>query len=68
MTATIRLASFEPRGNARVLTLSGASIYQPNDEMRPEAVRPVESVLKMPGSQFEYLFPRASVTRIDFRK
>ena len=68
ITARIRVAGFTPRGDAQVSTLAGTSIYQPNDEMRPEAVRPVESLLKSPQPEFDYRFPRASVTRMDLRK
>ncbi|MCC6861163.1 MAG: hypothetical protein IT158_21525 [Bryobacterales bacterium] len=68
LASTIRIGGFRPSAEARVQTLSGASIYQPNDELRPEAVIPVPGVLKVPGATVDYLFPRASVTVIEFRK
>ncbi len=66
LPASISLAGFKPARQARVQTLAGASIYQPNDEMRPEAVRPVESTLEIRAPKFDYLFPRSSVTLIEF--
>lgn len=64
LPARIRLTGFGARGQARVWTLSGASIYQHNNEIRPEAVVPLESFV--PASiDFAYTFPRASVTRLE---
>ncbi len=65
--AKIRLTGFSTGGRARVQTLSGTSIYQVNDELRPESVRPVESSFEANGREMEYLFPRASVTVIELR-
>jgi alpha-N-arabinofuranosidase len=67
LTARLTLAGFAASGQARVATLAGTSIYQPNDEMRPEAVRPVESSLRVAGSMLEHVFPRGSVTVIELR-
>jgi alpha-N-arabinofuranosidase len=64
----VRIAGFQPARRARVQTLSGTSLYQVNDELRPNAVRPVESVINTAASEFEYLFPRASVTVIELRR
>jgi alpha-L-arabinofuranosidase len=68
ITAEVKLAGFTARGRARVLTLTGVSIYQPNDEARPEAVHPVESVATAGPGGFEYRFPRGSVTRIELTR
>jgi alpha-N-arabinofuranosidase len=65
VTAKLKLTGFATSGEARVTTLAGTSIYQPNDEMRPEAVRPIESVFRVTP---EHTFPRASVTVIEFRR
>lgn len=65
LAAELKLAGFNPAPEARVQTLAGTSIYQTNDEMRPEAVRPIESVFKVAP---EYIFPRSSVTVIEFRR
>ena len=65
IAARIKLAGFRPAAQARVETLAGTSIYQPNDEMRPEAVIPVKSVAAVAAPEFQYLFRRASVTLIE---
>jgi alpha-L-arabinofuranosidase len=64
LPAAIRLSGFAPSGRASVKTLAGTSIHQPNDEMRPEAVHPVESVAPA-APEFEYTFPRSSVTVLE---
>ncbi len=65
LTAELRIRGFTPAAEARAQTLSGTSIYQPNDEARPEAVHPLESVVRV-GPQC--IFPRASVTVLEFRR
>ncbi|MCL6505548.1 MAG: hypothetical protein K6T59_00840 [Bryobacteraceae bacterium] len=62
--ARIRLKGFRAAGNARVLTLSGASIYEHNDEVRPEAVVPLESFVSG-AEELSYTFRRASVARME---
>ncbi len=65
LTAELKIAGFVPAAEARATTLVGTSIYQPNDEARPEAVHPVESTVRTgPG----HTFPRASVTVLEFRR
>ncbi|MBM3744284.1 MAG: hypothetical protein FJW34_00630, partial [Acidobacteria bacterium] len=64
--ARIKLAGFAPAAQGRVQTLAGTSIHQPNDELRPEAVRPIESIVNAGAPEFDYLFPRASVTVMEF--
>jgi len=68
IVAELRLSGFAPLPEARVETLAAASIYQVNDEVRPEAVIPVSSALQTPGPAFSYTFRRASVTRLDLRR
>jgi alpha-L-arabinofuranosidase len=65
LPARVTLAGFAPAARARVQTLAGTSIHQPNDELRPEAVRPVESILEVRAPEFNYIFPRASVSVIE---
>jgi alpha-N-arabinofuranosidase len=64
----IGLTGFAPGARARAQTLAAASIYQQNDEIRPESVRPAESTLEIGAPRFEYVFPRASVTVIELIK
>lgn len=65
LSANLKLAGFAPQTKARVFTLSGTSIYQVNDELRPEAVVPIESAITNASAAFTYLFPRSSVTVIE---
>lgn len=65
--ARIRVAGFRPAPEARTVTLRAASIYQPNDETQPEAVRPIERPLTA-GAEFEHVFPRGSVTVLELRQ
>ncbi|MGI8991221.1 MAG: alpha-L-arabinofuranosidase C-terminal domain-containing protein [Bryobacteraceae bacterium] len=68
LPAQIHVAGFPLAKRARIQTLSGLSIYQTNDEMRPEAVHPVEIGMEIAGAQFTYTFPRASVTVIELNR
>jgi alpha-N-arabinofuranosidase len=61
----IELAGFSPAKRARVQTLEAASIYQVNNEMQPDAVRPVESAITISTPTLKYTFPRTSVTVIE---
>jgi alpha-N-arabinofuranosidase len=64
--ARIEFTGFSP-SSARLQTLAGTSVYQVNDEMRPDAVRPVESTARVSGPM-EHIFPRASVTVIELAR
>ncbi len=68
IAATVRLAGFDPAPQARALTLAGTSIYQPNDEVRPEAVRPVESAVPVKAEEFVYTFRKSSVTVMELAR
>ena len=68
IAATVRLAGFDPAPQARALTLAGTSIYQPNDEVRPEAVRPVESAVPVKATEFVYTFRKSSVTVMELTR
>ncbi len=63
--AAISVDSFKPTREAKVESLSAASIYDVNDEDRPSAISPVESTIKITGSKLEYTFRHESVTRIE---
>ena len=51
LDARIALSGFAPAAEARVQTLAAGSIYQANSEMRPEAVVPVPSVVRVAGPE-----------------
>ena len=64
----IRLTAFAPVRKAQVQTLSALSIYQGNYEMHPDAVRPVDRTIEVPGPNFAYIFPHSSVTTIELKR
>ena len=66
--AKLLLAGFQPASRARILTLSGTSLSQVNDERRPEAVIPVESALLGVAATTPYVFPHSSVTMIEISR
>jgi alpha-N-arabinofuranosidase len=64
--ATIQLAGFEVRAASGKL-LSAEDIYRGNDDAQPEAVVPKDLALKISGSEFSHVFPKASVSMIELR-
>lgn len=67
ITAKIKVAGFRPAADGRSVVLRAQSIYQPNDETQPEAVRPIESAFAA-AAAFDYTFPRGSVTVLELRQ
>ena len=65
--STVRLGGF-PAGSGRAWQITAGSIYEVNDEVRPEAIMPVEASFTVSGPTFEHTFPRASVTVIELRR
>jgi alpha-N-arabinofuranosidase len=63
--AAITVDGFKPAREAKVESLSASSIYDVNDEDRPNAIGPAESTATITGSKLEYTFPRESITRIE---
>ena len=53
-------------GSAR--TLDGASIYDKNDEVNPEAVIPHQSAIRVEKGKLDYSFRHESITVIELRK
>jgi len=64
--ATIRIEDFAAGSQATVHTLNADSILATNDEEHPERVRPVETSIRLTGSNLRYEFPAHSVTAISF--
>jgi alpha-L-arabinofuranosidase len=64
--ATVKLAGFHVAG-ASGTVLSAPDIYVGNDDAQPEAVIPKDLALKVSGSEFAHVFPRASVSMIELR-
>jgi alpha-N-arabinofuranosidase len=65
--ARISIHGFAAEKEGLAWTLGGGALSEANDEERPEAVRPVESAVAA-GEEFEHVFPRASVTRVELRR
>ncbi len=63
--AVISIGGFNPSRVAKVESLSAPSIYDVNDEDRPDAISPAESAVKVTGANFQYTFRHESVTRIE---
>ncbi|HET8549662.1 MAG TPA: alpha-L-arabinofuranosidase C-terminal domain-containing protein [Bryobacteraceae bacterium] len=66
LATDIEVAGFRPRGRVDIQTLSAPSIYQANNEMRPEAIRPIPAAVTIGGDRLRYTFPRSSVTVLVF--
>jgi alpha-N-arabinofuranosidase len=62
---TISLNGFDAKANGAVESLYASSIYEGNDEVRPESIKPVQSSVIVERSQLRYTFRHESVTRID---
>ncbi|MGA8030083.1 MAG: alpha-L-arabinofuranosidase C-terminal domain-containing protein [Bryobacteraceae bacterium] len=63
--AAISVSGFDAQANASVESVYARSIYEGNDEVRPNLVTPVRSTAEVAGSQVEYTFRHESVTRIE---
>jgi alpha-L-arabinofuranosidase len=66
--ATVSISGFAPSQNAAVQALYSDSIYDVNDEARPEAIKPVASSVTVEGSRLQYTFRHESITRIDLTR
>lgn len=64
LPAEIAVDGFQPKGVAKVEVLSSASIYDTNDEVRPQAVVPRQATLPLTTGLLQYTFRHESVTRI----
>ena len=63
--ATISLHGFDARPIGSVQSLKAESIYEDNDEIRPDFISPIESTVRFANSQVHYTFQHESVTRIE---
>jgi alpha-N-arabinofuranosidase len=64
ISASVRLTGFSA-SSARGQQLTATSLYAANDEVRPDAIVPVEVNLNAHGGTLTYTFPRTSVTVIE---
>ena len=63
--AVISVAGFNPQPNATARSIYASSIYEGNDEMHPNLVKPIESSIEVANSRIEFTFRHESVTRIE---
>jgi alpha-N-arabinofuranosidase len=68
IAAAITINGFQADGKTAVESLSAPSIYDVNDETRPEAIVPVDSTFDVHGADFAYTFRHESVTRIELTR
>jgi alpha-L-arabinofuranosidase len=66
LSADISLNGFVP-ASAKVTTLFSSSIYDQNDELHPEAVRPRSEPITIHSPRFQYTFRHESVTVIQLK-
>ena len=67
LRATVHLRGFAAASQARVQTLTAASIYEENSAEEPEAVTPHSSLVGG-GAEIDHVFPRASVVVIELTR
>jgi alpha-L-arabinofuranosidase len=68
LRANITLHDFSAGSGVRVETLTSESIYNVNNELEPDAVRPVETWERTNKGLLTHIFPHASVTIVEFRR
>lgn len=61
----ISVAGFRSQPSGSVQSIYASSIYEANDEVRPELIKPVESTVEVKQSQVQFTFRHESVTRIE---
>jgi len=66
LSADISVNGFVP-ARAQVMTLFSSSIYDQNDELRPEAVHPRSEPVTIQSPRFQYTFRHESVTVIQLK-
>jgi alpha-N-arabinofuranosidase len=66
--AALHFAGFDGSGSAAVQSVTANSIYDTNSEEHPETVIPARSSVAVAGSDLQYTFRRASVTRIELSR
>ncbi len=65
LSTSISIDGFKARSDGRVESLYAASIYEGNDEVQPEHIKPVASTVTVKNSQFLFTFRHESVTKIE---
>ena len=65
--ARIVIAGFTAQGAGIAQTIRAGGLYEGNDEVQPEHVKPEQSTVMVEHGEVQYTFRHASVTRIDFQ-
>ena len=68
LRANISISNFSANGRAVAHTISGESLFQKNDETRPDLLHPYDSEFTVSGDRCTYDFTRASVTVIELQR
>jgi alpha-L-arabinofuranosidase len=66
LNAEISMDGFNAKPEAEAQAISAPNITARNDEVTPDAVKPVKSTVQLNGNSLRFTFRHASVTRIDF--
>lgn len=65
LSAAISIDGFNARGDGRAESLYASNIYEGNDEVQPEHIKPVESTVSVKNSRIAFTFRHESVTKIE---
>ena len=68
LTANIAITGFVPAPQARVQALFADSIYEKNDELTPEHIRPRESFITVDSPEFQFTFRHEALTVIELSR
>jgi alpha-L-arabinofuranosidase len=68
ISARINIAGFSPAPRARVQALYADSIYEKNDEVTPEHIRPREISIDVNSPEFQYTFRHEGITVIELMR
>jgi alpha-N-arabinofuranosidase len=68
LTARFDIAGFLPAPRASVRTLYADSIYEKNDEITPEHIRPNDSSTNVSSPEFQHTFRHESITVIELTR
>jgi alpha-N-arabinofuranosidase len=67
-SAVIQLNGFNPQSAVQVATLRSFSLYDGNSAEDPQHIIPVYTTVTWHSGRMQYVFPRASITVLTFRK
>jgi alpha-N-arabinofuranosidase len=68
LPAAVSIGGFKPSGVATVSSLDSNSIYDANDEVNPDTVKPVIKSVSVSGADLQFTFRHESITRIELHQ